>query len=132
MTAIHGHTYFIRELRIDVSMIPLEWDDPEQDNGMTIDFGEIKKYFKTFWDHMFLIPEKDLQLWQQVYRNTADAAVKNNLFVMRHTTAEWMANRIRAGLLRILQKEMDNTPYEAVPEMIHFQLWEGPHQAIEV
>ncbi len=130
---IHGHTYFIQELRIDVSQIPLEWDNPELDDGMSIDFGLIKTYFKEEWDHKFLVPDRHYDTWEPLLQHgPLRGIIKYNLKPLTHTTAEWMATEIRLGLKSLLEYFMDKTPYKAELDMIHFQLWEGPHQAVEV
>lgn len=143
---IHGHTYFVRNLNIDVSMIPIESDGEEQvfkegPDGISIDFGEIKDYFKEKWDHKFIIPKEHEVLWtswirESLWTRPTEAEIKKEVgeqFVfLWATTAEVIAYEIQKGLLEIVKKYQDRTPYPAKLEQIHFELWEGPHQAVVV
>lgn len=112
---IHGHTYFIRGLVMDITTWPMD------EVGLTIDFGKIKKYFKEVWDHKFIVPKKDQKFWEHIYSSTGYCPVRNNLLVLKHTTAEHMAAKIRADLMNI----SDGCD-------VHFTLCEGPAQGVGV
>lgn len=146
---IHGHTYFVRNLTIDVTMIPIETDrgagvieaEYEKPNGISIDFGEIKDYFKNNWDHKFIVPESTWEIWQHILPEIrpvgpADGLLKEAMdeqfVILWATTAEVIAYEIQKGLLEIVKKYQDCTPYKATLEQIHFELWEGVHQAVVV
>lgn len=115
----HGHTYFVRDLTIDISNIPLD------DIGMSFDFGVIKSYFKEEWDHKFLIPVQDWEIWQQILKSYPTLLTGRGVKVVKYTTAEGMAIQIQSDLSLTLTKG-------AYDLKIHFKLFEGPHQAIEV
>ena len=118
---IHGHTYFVRNLEINVSELELD------EVGMSVDFGIIKGFFKSEWDHKFIIPEKDEEYWKHIYEQTGCLPVSDGRKVIRYTTAEWMAIVIRRDLGELLEwSEVD------AAMNIHFELWEGPNQAVKV
>ena len=114
-------------MTIDVTAIPIEWDDPAE-SGITVDFGKIKDYLKG-WDHKTIVPMQDYDKWLEFYNKMK---FKNNLRPLDYTTAEFIASELRIGLTLILDATMKRTPYEASQDMIHFELWEGPHQAVIV
>jgi len=111
---IHGHTYFVRNLTVEVD----EFDK----NGMSIDFGIIKDYFKREWDHKFIIPTEDADFWKHIYEECGNNAVADNRKLVKHTTAEYMAEKMQEDLINIFERRY--TP--------HFTLCEGPDQGVEV
>lgn len=113
-SGIHGHTYFVRNLEIEVADIG--------ESGMSIDFGIIKTYFKEQWDHKFIIPKKDKDYWLHIYEHTGHSLLDNRKIV-KYTTAEWMALKIQQDL------ELD---LDLPQGSVHLELWEGPHQAVIV
>ena len=117
---IHGHTYFVRNLTIEVDGFGLD------NKGMSVDFGIIKGFFKKEWDHKFIVPDSDGSKWVEACKEI-DPFMALAIRPLRYTTAEWMAVVIR----RDLGKELGWD--EATAAMnIHFELWEGPHQAVIV
>ncbi len=125
-SGIHGHTYFVRDLEISVT-------DVLDEVGMSIDFGLIKGYFKTRWDHRFVIPFDDEEFWTI----RLDSPVSGNVKLLRYTTCEHMAEVIRADLADILSRHYYGDDYKAKrtgypSTWIHFSLWEGPNQAVKI
>jgi len=51
-SAIHGHTFFIRNLTIDCEQF--------------VDFASVKKII-SMWDHTFIVPEKDYEFWLNAF-----------------------------------------------------------------
>ena len=90
---------------------------------MSIDFSDIKQYFKEEWDHKFIIPTKDMSYWKHIYEHTGHVAISDNRKIIKYTTAEWMAVSIQFAL------ELD---LDLPQNSVHFELWEGPHQAVKV
>lgn len=117
----HGHTYFVRDLEI---LVP---PDTLDEVGMSIDFGLIKGYFKTEWDHKFVIPKKDEDYWRHIYEETGYCPIDDNRVVLKYTTCEWMAIIMR----RDLGKAIGWNEADAAMN-IHFELWEGPNQAVKI
>ena len=118
-SGIHGHTYFVRNLEIEIETL--------DSVGMSIDFGLIKGYFKNQWDHKFIIPIKDEEYWRHIYEQTGCLPMSDNRKVIKHTTAEWMVVEIRKGLGELMEWN------EVVSALkIHFDLYEGPNQAVRV
>ncbi len=123
-SGIHGHTYFVRNLEIEIETL--------DSVGMSIDFGLIKKHIKSTWDHKLILPKEINGIEIQGIRELMDAFelmnvdIKNMMFI-KHTTAEWMAVEIRKGLGVMLEWN------EVVAaDKIHFDLYEGPNQAVKV
>ncbi len=123
-SGIHGHTYFVRNLEIDVDVI--------DSVGMSIDFGLVKGHIKDRWDHKLILPKEINGEEIQGIRELMDAfdLMKVNCFNMifiKHTTAEWMATEIRRGLgVQFGWSEVVSA------DRIHLELWEGPNQAVKV
>ena len=111
---VHGHNYFVRNLEIEVTEL--------DDTGMSIDFGKIKDYFKEQWDHKFIVPDSAGGKWIQACMDI-DPFIALKIKPLRHTTAEWMALRIQQDLILDLDLGVDS---------VHFELWEGPHQAVKI
>ena len=120
---IHGHTYFVRNLEIEVETVG--------DTGMSIDFGIIKGFFKENWDHKFFVPEDDYEKWREAFLGP-DAPINMDveghwLKAIKYTTAEWMTVIIRRDLGELIEWS------EVVAaDKIHFDLYEGPNQAVRV
>jgi len=121
----HGHTYFVRNLTVDVSMCLHE---NEETAGITIDFGELKQYIRS-WHHRNIIPRRDYEAWKEFYDKMG---WRDNLLCVDFTSAEFIAEELKVGLLAVLDRAMMSTPYKADSDMIHFELWEGPNQAVKV
>jgi len=115
---VHGHTYFVRDLEIEFVSI--------NEQGMFIDFGDIKGYFKEQWDHKFIVPLKDEEFWLHNYRNVGYCPVDNNLKAVARTTAEGMAMQIQEELAHLIAEK---TREKTAP---HFKLFEGPNQSVEI
>ncbi len=120
---LHGHTYFVRNLEIEIETL--------DSVGMSIDFGLIKRYFKSEWDHKFFVPGDDYEKWREAFLGP-DAPINMDveghwLRAIKHTTAEWMVVEIRKGLGELMEWN------EVVSALkIHFDLYEGPNQAVKV
>jgi len=67
----HGHTYFIRNLTISIDKTL--WAE----YGISIDFSEVKRYFKEVWDHKFIAPLEDADKWIEEYNNAKKENVPN-------------------------------------------------------
>ena len=112
---IHGHTYIIKNLTLNVSDLALN------EQGIVLDFGDVKEYFKTAWDHKFLIPEIDSEYWRHIYEECGSVPVKDNRKVLRGVSDEVMAIIIHNDL-RKLSHVME----------VHFTLYEGLNQGVSV
>ena len=112
---IHGHTYFVRNLEIEVDELGLN------EQGISVDFGVIKGYFKENWDHKFIVPKDEMtgHAWLGKF--------SENLVELRFTSAEWMAIIIRKELGEKIGWDEPTAAFK-----IHFELWEGPNQAVIV
>ena len=107
---LHGHTYFVKNLRIVAKGL--------------VDFGDLKKAIKTF-DHCTLVPKKHADEWDKIYtrlvvEKSPIADVFSNIIPIRDTdlpgtTVERIAEALREEFHRI----------PGVVE-VHFTLTEGP------
>jgi len=113
----HGHTYFVRELTVDLPQAKLN------EQGISVDFGIIKGYFKESWDHKNIIPKASLIAWQDFY---SFMGYKDNLRPVISTSAEFMAQVMKKELEGLILKEAFQT------NVVHFELCEGPAQGVFV
>ena len=115
---VHGHTYIVRQLTIDIFGI--------DDMGISIDFGIIKDYFKNEWDHRFIVPKEDYHLWREI---TKELKLLDNLKPVKYTTAEWFNIIIKSDLIEMLNKRY---PGKLTADMypVSFILLEGPKQGV--
>lgn len=118
---IHGHTYFLRGLTIDISRVDLRED------GISIDFGAIKNYFKKEWDHRFYVPIQAYPFWKNLMEGILKPYVYNNLKAVNFTTCEGMADRIIEELAQLV---VSVTNLEMDDVRISFSLYEGPAQGV--
>lgn len=122
---IHGHTYYVKDLVIDL-------DTPTfNEMGITVDFGDIKDYFNTQWDHKFLVPSGhymylERALLQCDFPEELNPPMISNMIHLEYTSAEIMALTIKRDLEELAYKNLKWVP------RVHFKLFEGPHQAIQV
>ena len=125
---IHGHTYYIRDLTIDLG-------EPKLDqSGMSIDFGIIKGYFKDHWDHKFIVPTNHYMFLQKAlidceFPEELNPPMISNMVPLEFTTCEGMAEVIREQLVILLRQSYGDW---INPSCISFKLFEGPNQAVEV
>ena len=126
---IHGHTYFVRDLVVSARARSGPWYRITTD-GMLLDFGIIKKYFEEEWDHKFIVPEADEEMWQGI---PSQGPGHSNLKLLKFTTCEYMACIIRDELVALAKKEM-RPDYGHYLDGAHvsFGLYEGPHQGVKV
>ena len=93
------------------------------ENGMSIDFGLIKGYFKEHWDHKMFVPSDYFDAIQnallEVYYGVGMAHPNTYLVPIEKTSAEWMAVEILKALCDKFDRDTDQ---------VHFEIWEGPHQ----
>jgi len=111
---VHGHTYYVRNLSINV---PFECMGA---NGITIDFGYVKRYFKENWDHKFIVPSKYYEYWKNFLESDGLEVKADNLVSVEHTTVEYVS--------RIIQRELT----DLFNAEVHFELSEGPNQGYRV
>lgn len=124
LTAVHGHTYFIKDLEIDI-------ESPMLDQaGLSIDFGIIKQYFKVQWDHKLIFPEHvDEKLITELLKIFSYLGIKDNLVIREGTTAEVMAMEIRSDLTKLVKTHYHHTVDEVD---ISFTICEGPNQGVRI
>ena len=121
---IHGHTYYVRDLTIELPV-----NDTLDEMGMSIDFGRIKEYFKQSWDHKLILPN-DIEGLRTIFDGFKLAGITIfNIIHLPNTTAEGMALVMRDRIASILGWRYD-CKYNQ--DFIHFKLFEGPNQAVEV
>ena len=53
---LHGHTYAIRDLKVFGNV---------GEDGMIIDFGELKAVIKHHFDHKLIVPKEDVEEWRE-------------------------------------------------------------------
>lgn len=103
--AIHGHTFFVRNLVIECDLF--------------VDFAMVKDVFKQ-WDHVLIVPEADYEGWLKLVR--VNSTYQLNLMTTQGApTCENLSKAILKELLRI-------------PGVLsaHFELYEGPNQGVPV
>ena len=120
---IHGHTYIVRDLVIAVP------DGQLDDKGISMDFGDIKQYFRDEWDHKFLVPTHTYELWKELLMdNMLELDVKpTNLIHLECTTAEHIMKRIKSDLVEML---VARYPKMQFGKPVIFYLLEGPEQGV--
>lgn len=105
-SAIHGHTYFVKDICIEV-------------DGF-VDFGKIKQVIKN-WDHSFIVPKDHVDIWLDIWRQETmkerHGIALNIRFVDGDPTVENIAKHIK--------EEIDNIPHVV---NAGFELCEGPNQ----
>jgi len=87
---VHGHSWSVVDLCLGVV-------DDLNEQGISVDFGDIKHYFEEEWDHKLFVPTPDHVCWCEHY----------NLLLMdpeqikplEHTTCEYIADVIAIDLL---------------------------------
>jgi len=117
---IHGHTYFVRNLEIVFPHVELD------ETGMILDFGVIKKYFKEYWDHRFLVPPIDISRMPATGLFLKCNIVYNLRPVEPTPTAEAMARLINDDLWSIIEEEVKDNRF-----LMSFELYEGPNQGVK-
>ena len=120
---IHGHTYIVRDLVIAVP------DGQLDEMGISMDFGDIKQYFRDEWDHKFLVPTYTHEAWKTMLLNNMlelDVAV-SNLMHLECTTAEYIMKKIKSDLVEMLVKRY---PKAKFGNPVMFGLLEGPGQGV--
>ena len=116
-SAIHGHTYFVKGLTVSVQ------GDKLNSDGMLIDFGIIKSYFKEHWDHRFIVPMSDHTKWKEILFIPEQVL---SLKPVWYTTCEYMA--------KIIKDELESMLFKATGTQteVSFLLTEGPGQGVHV
>lgn len=99
--ALHGHTYFVRNLRIIC-------------DGF-VDFGDIKRVVKEF-DHKLIIPDEDAVWWTKIPNEQIRA---NIMMISSIPTVE--------NISLELGKRLEAIPYV---KAVLFELYEGPDQGV--
>jgi len=133
-SGIHGHTYTIKDLQI---VIPTGTGFELTDNGLSIDFAEIKNYFNEQWDHKFMILKEDEEYWKHIFEECGIAPVLDNRKIVWGSTAEAMAMTIQEALEKIVYdrypKLRDLVETMKVPShIVSFTLYEGPNHGVSV
>ena len=109
-SAIHGHTYVIRNLVIRY---------PEDE---FVDFGEIKHIIKG-WDHRFIVPRKDAKIWE---------AIAERLFMELQVAVRLKVidgDPTVENIARELAREIKES---TAAEEVHLELYEGFNQGAVV
>jgi len=132
-SGIHGHTYTIKDLRMT---IPTGEGFGLTENGLSVDFAEVSNYFKTEWDHKFLILREDEEYWNHIYKETGYIPVMDNRKIVWASTAEAMIIIIKEALEKIVYdrypKLRDMIGVMKIPNMVSFTLYEGPNHGVSV
>jgi len=110
---VHGHTYVIRNLRIQ--------GEPDE-QGMIVDFGIIKDYIKKYWDHKLLVPVCDAEVWYKTYEQLGLGSPA--IVPMTNPTVENIAAAIKGELERLLERRL------GVQTKVSFELYEGTRNGV--
>ena len=102
--AIHGHTFFIRNLTIDCEQF--------------VDFADVKKVIMQ-WDHTFIVPEKDYESWLKLIPSSVSPWRLDMMTVQGDPTCEILRETIRRQILSI------PGAYN-----VQLELYEGPNQGV--
>jgi len=104
---IHGHTFFVRNLRVYCNKF--------------VDFGKIKEEIR-HWDHILVIPKKHMDFWYSKINPLLHEIGINQCFMIvdGEPSVEDISDLIVAQL-------------KTIPGVVdvHFTLCEGPHQRVE-
>jgi len=105
----HGHSYIIEELMITVS-------GELNEQGIAIDFGDIKGYFKKEWDHKQYVPVQHMPIWTEHYKKLG-MDIKQ-LKPLRYTTCEDISDKIIDDLFMMFDNivQIGFTIYEGASE----------------
>ena len=104
----HGHSYIIENLSVHtLDGKPFELNE----QGISVDFGDIKSIIKRYMDHVNIIPNEHWEQWRDFYK-MMDFDV-NRLTPVKHTSCEFLA--------RELKKKLQNK----IGYRVHFRLFEG-------
>ena len=89
---VHGHSYIVEDLILSV-----EGELDEQ--GISIDFGNISGYFKKEWDHKLLVPEEHFGMWRRLYGDLGMqvGAIKS----LKYTTCEHISDLIIEDFMKL-------------------------------
>ena len=118
---VHGHTFIIRDLTIDVKgVVP-------NAQGITIDFGKVKELIKLTLDHKFLVPT-DSPIARSTPKEIHDIldkwGIHFNVYLVKNTSVEGIANFLRELLVRNLDLRTE--------DCVHFTLLEGLNQGVSI
>ena len=118
LAVIHGHTYLVQNLDIDIG---------EHHGGMSIDFGIIKGYFKKTWHHKFFLP-KHLETFKGDLVELLNSMKINtdNIRFIKGTTAEDMALIIQEDIKSLCRV------HGCTCHSVSFMFYEGPGQSAVV
>jgi len=114
---LHGHTYFIKKLKIDITN-----ETMDKETGYCIDLGEIKAYFKENWDHILLVPTRHEHIWQKAKILVANECVLD-IKSIENTSVEEIAMTIKRELA---------TKFDLDEECVHFTIYEGDNQGVSI
>jgi 6-pyruvoyltetrahydropterin/6-carboxytetrahydropterin synthase len=119
---LHGHRY---TLQITLTGEVVEHDG-ESDNGMIMDFGDIKslanQHLVNLWDHAFIVYEKDF-----LVRNFLEKLLHKTVIIDRVPTVENLA-KIAFDIL----KEVYHNRFGRVLELKKVTLYETPNCWAEI
>ena len=105
-SALHGHTFFIRDLIIDCEEF--------------VDFAVVKKIIDQ-WDHTLIVPERDYKSWLELVGDLKDGTPwrLDLMTVKGDPTCEDLAIAIRRQI-------------HAIPGVtyVEFELYEGSNQGV--
>jgi len=106
---IHGHTYQVRDIKIRGRVR----------KGMVLDFGKIKEYFKSRWDHSFIVPEDDTLKWRTILPEFGIDPMC--IIEVKIPTVECIAQNIR-NELKVMFPNVKIT----------FELWETDNEGVKI
>jgi len=115
---LHGHTYFIRDLKIVVN------DD------IFLDFGDVKKLIKTY-DHVTLAPTQHVQVWEKVAPILKTIGIDLVIKEIKHGLTELQSPK---GLCEEIADQLASELLalnEGISS-VSFGLYEGPKQGVLV
>ena len=110
---LHGHTYLIKNLEIEV------------DDNAFLDFGFIKEVIKEEFDHLLFVPIKHEKFWHEVaekaMKELGDELKFKLQVIVGEVTVENLSDRLKTSLscLRGVKS-------------VHFELYEGLNQGVKV
>jgi len=109
---IHGHSYVISDLTLDVSNI-------EMDNaGITIDFGAVRQALIDHLDHSFIIPKEDYAFWDNIRASLYQRGIGLKLVCVDQTSTEALAQWIRRFIKTVFGVDCTFELYEGLENAV--------------
>jgi len=109
---IHGHTYVISDLTLDVS------DVKTDDKGITIDFGTVRQTLLEHFDHAFFIPKEDYAFWDNIRTSLYQRGIGLKLVCVEQTSVEALAKYIQRFIKTIFGVDCTFELYEGLENAV--------------